>query len=165
MSTRRCSVIYLVPYIHSDNSRRGRSRGRAAAVLYEEQRSGTPSIFCPQDASLHPQGGARVITKLLIIAALKYIINFFFQFIIFTKFRLFHSILGILVATTMAVMPTSILTPSRASTRVWPTSQRSQARCTTPPTTARLHRSGSDARGWGLVADQIHSNWFIQVLY
>lgn len=159
MSTRRCSVIYLVPYIHSDNSRRSRSRGRAAAVLYEEQRSRTPSIFCPQDASL--QGGAWVITKLLIIAVLKYILNLFFGFIIFTKFRLFNSILGTLVATTMAVTPTSILTPSRASTRVWPTSQRSQPRCTTPPTTVHLHRSGSDAQEWGVVADQMNSGFIL----
>lgn len=92
MSTRRCSVIYLVPYIHSDNSRRSRSRGRAAAVLYEEQRSRTPSIFCPQDASL--QGGARVITRLLIIVVLKYILDLFFGFIIFTKFRLYFRYTG-----------------------------------------------------------------------
>lgn len=61
VSTRRCSVIYLVPYIHSDNSRRLHSRGRAAAVLYEEQCTSPSSVLHPPDASLHPQRGAWVI--------------------------------------------------------------------------------------------------------
>lgn len=78
MSTRRCSVIYLVPYIHSDNSRRRRYRGRTAAVLYEEQCSSPTSILHPPNACL--QRGARVI-MITMISVLKYIFNFVVEFL------------------------------------------------------------------------------------
>lgn len=61
VSTRRCSVIYVVPYIHSDDSRRLHSRGRPAASLYEEQHASPTSVLHPPDASLHPQRGAWVM--------------------------------------------------------------------------------------------------------
>lgn len=60
VSTRCCAVIYLVPYIHSDNSWWFYSWGRTAAVLHEEQRSGSPSLLHPQDAGVSPQRRAWV---------------------------------------------------------------------------------------------------------
>lgn len=67
VSTRSCSVIYLVPYIHSDNSRRFHSRSRTAAVLYEEQRSSPSPALHPPDAGLHPQRRTWVSVLVLII--------------------------------------------------------------------------------------------------
>lgn len=75
VSARRCSVIYLVPYIHSDNSGGLHSRGRAAAVLYAEQRSSATSVLCPSNANVLPQGRARVnmwICFTLVIFPIKY---------------------------------------------------------------------------------------------
>lgn len=137
MSARRCSVIYLVPYIHSDHSGRLRSRGWAAAVLHEEQRSRPAAVLRPQDAGVRPQGGARVNTTLVLNAPTGD----------FTGFTANQTRLAAVlvsdtaVATTMAATPTSTPTPSRASTRAWPTSRPSLPHFTTPPTTAPLHRS------------------------
>lgn len=136
MSTRRCSVLYVVPYIHSDDSRQLHSRGRPAASLYEEQRPGHAHLLHTQDAGLHTQRGAWVTTPLTAL----------------TMFRPFwgsvpsltgccSSGAGTLVATTTAATPTSTRTPSRASIPVWPTSRPSAHPSTTLPTTGRLHRS------------------------
>lgn len=57
---RRCSVIYLVPYVHSDNVRRHSSRGRTAAALHAQRCTRAPSLLHPSTASLRPQGRARV---------------------------------------------------------------------------------------------------------
>lgn len=62
--TRRRSVIYLVPYIHSDNSRRRHAGDGTAAVLYEEQRPRPSPVLHPQDAGV--QRGIRVIMTILI---------------------------------------------------------------------------------------------------
>lgn len=64
MSTRRCSVLYVVPYIHSDDSRRLHARGRPAASLHEEQHPGHAHLLHPQDAGVHTQRGAWVTTPL-----------------------------------------------------------------------------------------------------
>lgn len=62
MCARRCSVLYVVPYVHSDNSWRLHSRRRTAAYLYEEQHSSPTSLLQPPDASLFSQRGAWVTT-------------------------------------------------------------------------------------------------------
>jgi len=154
VSTRRCSVIYLVPYIHSDNGQRLHSRGRTAAVLYEGQSSTPTTILHPADACL--QRGAWVI-MILVLRLILFLLRTFFDGVS-TSY-----ILGILVATTMAAMPTSILTPSRASIPVWPMSRRSQPPSTTRPTTGRLHRSVT-VKNRGLIAFLIYVNQLRNVL-
>jgi hypothetical protein len=57
---RRCSVIYLVPYVHSDNVRRHSSRGRTAAALHAQRCTRAPSLLHPSTTSLRPQGRAWV---------------------------------------------------------------------------------------------------------
>lgn len=91
MSTRRCSVIYVVPYIHSDNGRRLHSRGRTAAPLYEEQHSSPTSVLHPPDASLHPQRGAWVSMILVLKLSRHFgnILNLSEDFL--NKFSLLHS--------------------------------------------------------------------------
>lgn len=60
VSTRRCSVLHMVPYLHSDNSRWRHPRGQPSAPLYAEQHPSSPAGLRPQDASVHTQGGAWV---------------------------------------------------------------------------------------------------------
>lgn len=134
MSTRRCSVLYVVPYIHSDDSWRRHSRGRPAASLYEEQHPGHAHFLHTQDAGVHTQRGARVTTQLTSCWPLCGGFNS-------SVTGCCSSGAGTLEATTTAATPTSTRTPSRASTPVWPTSRPSAHPSTTPPTTGRLHRS------------------------
>lgn len=63
------------------------------------------------------------------------------SYIVFEYFLNKYSILGTLVATTMAATPTSTRTPSSPSIPVWPMSRGSQPPSTILPTTAHLHRS------------------------
>lgn len=60
VSTRRCSVLHMVPYLHSDNSRWRHPRGQPSAPLHAEQHPSSPAGLRPQDASVHTQGGAWV---------------------------------------------------------------------------------------------------------
>lgn len=57
---RSCSVIYLVPYIHSDNIRRQPTRARTPGVLHERRTCATRIILRTPDASLPTSGWAWV---------------------------------------------------------------------------------------------------------
>lgn len=57
---RSCSVIYLVPYIHSDNLRWQPTRDRIPAFLHERRTPSTRLLLRPQDASLPASGWAWV---------------------------------------------------------------------------------------------------------